>query len=76
MASSRVRERGNPVDGNHASVEPMLLVDDCQVRRRRRVTIITRRCVEWILVNRAMKVMRESKCLVMNYLQVQCVDDI
>ena len=68
--------RGNPVVGNSASVEPVLLVNDCQVRRRRRVTVITRRWVEWILVIRTMKVRREPKYLVMNYLQFQCVDDV
>ena len=75
MASSCV-SGGNPVVGNYASVEPVLLVNDCQVRRRRRVTVITRRWVEWILVIRTLKVRRESKNLAMNYLRVQCVDDI
>ena len=68
--------RGNPVVGNYASVDPVLLVNDCQVRRRRRVTVITRRWVEWIMVNRMMKVRRESMSLVMNSLQVQCGEGI
>ena len=70
-----VLERGNPVVGNSASVEPVLLVVDCRVWRRRHVTIITRRWVDWILVNWMTKVGRESKSLMMNYLHVQCVQD-
>ena len=62
-----VLERGNPVGCNHTSVEPVLLVDDCQLWQKRRVTIITGRRVEWIVVNLTMKVRRESKFLVTNY---------